>query len=178
MAAPDHPDADQHQQLLATLERVNAACDFISRAAWDACIWGKYDVQKLVYSQVREQFGLSANLPIRTICKVTDAYKLDRKALRTFKPRGAIAYDHQIVSYRLRDMTVSIQVLGGRIRVPFTCGERARALLATQHGESDLIYRNSRFYLFAPCDVEEPAPADAEEFRGIDAVYIPGSHTA
>ncbi len=162
------PDADQYRQLFAVLERVNAACDFISRAAWDAKAFGKYPLQKLVYADARKAFGLSANLTIRAICKVADAYKLDKKRQRTFKPHGAIAYDYQIVSYRLRDMTVSLQVLDGRIRLPFTCGARARELMATQHGESDLIYRDGRFYLFAPCDVEEPTPADAGEFLGID----------
>jgi len=162
------PSADQHRQLVAVLERVNAACDFISRTAWDTKTFGKYPLQKLSYTDTRKAFGLSANLTIRAICKVADAYKLDKKRQRTFRPHGAIAYDYQIVSYRLRDMTVSIQVLDGRIRLPFTCGERARELMATQHGESDLIYRDGKFYLFAPCDVEEPTPADAGEFLGID----------
>jgi len=162
------PDPEQHRRLLATLERANAACDFISRAAWEARCFSKYDLQKLAYKDVRERFGLSANLTIRAICKVSDAYRLDRKKLRTFAPRGALAFDYQIVSYRVRDMTVSIQTLDGRIRLPFTCGDRAKTLLATQHGESDLICRDGRFYLFAPCDVEEPTPKDTGEFLGID----------
>jgi IS605 OrfB family transposase len=162
------PDADQHRQLLVTLERANAAANFISRAAWEARTFPKYNLQKIVYTQVRHEFGLSANMTIRVICKVSDAYRLDRNRLRTFSPHGAIAYDEQIVAYRMRDITVSIQVLGGRIRLPFTCGDRARALLATQHGESDLIYRDGRFYLFAPCDVEEPTADDAQEFLGVD----------
>lgn len=162
------PDPDQHRRLLETLERANAACDFISRAAWEARLFSKYDLQKQVYRDVRLHFGLSANLTIRAICKVSDAYRPDRKRLRTFSPRGAVAFDYQIVSYRIKDMTVSIQTLDGRIRLPFTCGDRARELLATQHGESDLIYRGGRFYLFAPCDVEEPTPEDSGEFLGID----------
>lgn len=162
------PDAAQHGQLLAALERVNQACNSISRTAWGTKTFGKYSLQKLVYADTRSAYGLSANLTIRAISKVADAYKLDDKRPRMFKPHGAIAYDYQIVSYRLKDMTVSLQVLGGRIRLPFTCGDRARALLATQHGESDLIYRDGRFYLFAPCDVEEPTPDDAGEFLGID----------
>ena len=162
------PDAVQQRQLLATLERANAAADFISKAAWAAQCFAKYDLQKLVYGDVRRLFGLSANMAIRAVCKVSDAYKLDRKRMRTFSPHGAIAYDEQIVAYRMRDTTVSLQVLGSRIRLPFTCGDRARELLGTQHGESDLIYRNGKFYLFAPCDVEEPTPADATEFLGVD----------
>src|SRR5450759_5195761 len=99
------PDAEQHAQLVAVVERVNAACDFISRAAWEHQTWGKFALQKIVYYDVRERFGLSAQLTVHAIGKVTDAYKLDKKRLRTFTPHGAITYDYQIVSYRLKDMT-------------------------------------------------------------------------
>ncbi|MBC8077348.1 MAG: transposase, partial [Chloroflexales bacterium] len=87
------PTAEPAAALRSTLERANAACDHISRVAWDTQTFGKFALQKLCYADVRAQFGLSAQLTVRALAKVGDAYKLDKKTLRMFRPLAAIAYD-------------------------------------------------------------------------------------
>lgn len=71
------PSEAQAESLKRTLEQANAACDYISGVAWDTRTFGKFQLQKLVYGEVRQRFGLGAQLTIRCIAKVTDAYKLD-----------------------------------------------------------------------------------------------------
>lgn len=154
--------------LLSTLEAANAACDYISRIAWDTQTFGKFALQKICYDAVRDTFGLAAQMTIRMLAKVDAAYKLDKKVMRTFKPHGAIAYDDRILSFALKDSSVSIWTLDKRQSIPFVCGERQRALLQTQHGETDLAYINSEWYLLAVCDVEEPELIDVEGVLGID----------
>jgi hypothetical protein len=85
-------------------------------------------------------FGLSAQAIVRFISKVADAYKGDRRASRTFRPKGSIAYDDRILRWNLATSSMSIWRLNGRQSIPFVCGERQRALLATRHGETDLAY--------------------------------------
>jgi IS605 OrfB family transposase len=120
------------------------------------------------YRAVREQFGLSAQVAVRTIAKVADAYKLDRKTKRTFKTTGSIAYDDRILSWRLHDQTVSIWTVNGRLRIPFVCGERQLELLQTRQGESDLVLYKGMFFLSATCEIDEPKPVDVEGTLGID----------
>lgn len=162
------PTPDQADALKRTLETANAACDYISHVAWDARTFGQFPIHRLTYGAVREQFGLSAQLTVRCIAKVADAYKLDCTSRRSFQPHGAVPYDDRILSYNLKGSEVSIWTLDGRQAIPFVCGKRQRELLATQRGETDLAFVRGKWYLFVACDVETPEPIDTEGFLGVD----------
>jgi putative transposase len=156
------PTPEQSDVLGSTLEQANAACQFVSNTAWETKTFRQYDLHHKCYQAVREQFGLSAQVAVRAIAKVADAYKLDRKAKRTIRSTGSIAYDDRILSWRLHDRTVSIWTVCGRLRIPFVCGERQLELLQTRQGESDLGLHKGMFFLSATCEVDEPKPIDVE----------------
>ena len=162
------PRPEQTAALWQTLEQANAACQFISSTAWETHTFRQYDLHHKCYRAVREQFGLSAQLTVRAIAKVADAYKLDRKAKRTFKPAGSIAYDDRILSWRIQNQTVSIWTVNGRLHIPFICGEKQLELLQTRQGESDLGFYKGLFFLSATCEVDEPQPVDVEGALGVD----------
>lgn len=162
------PTPVQADALRRTLETANAACNYMSQVAWETRTFGKFGLQKLCYEQVREQFGLAAQVTIRALAKVGDAYKLDQKVQRTFRPHTAIAYDDRILSFALPDSSVSIWTLDGRQAIPFVCGERQRALLAARKGETDLAYVGENWYLFATCEIDTPEPVDVDDVIGID----------
>ena len=159
---------EQRDLLLQTLERANSACNRVSEVAWETHTFGKYPLQAQLYGELRATFALSAQLAIRVIGKVADAYKLDRKRPRTFHLRGAIPYDERILNWRQATRTVSIWTLAGRIVVPYVTSEHHHRLLQSQQGESDLVYRKGEFYLLAACTVQEPQPAAVEAFLGVD----------
>jgi IS605 OrfB family transposase len=161
------PTADQHIALRETLGRANAACNWISEQAWGKQVFGRVPVHHLTYYAVRET-GLGAQMAVRCIGKVADAYKLDRKRQRRFKPHGAVAFDDRILNWRLDTSEVSIWTLGGRIRAAFTAGASHRELLRFQQGESDLVYRSGTFYLYTTCDLPDAALIDPEGFLGAD----------
>lgn len=162
------PTPEQHQALLETLERANAACNVISDVAWEEKKFSQYGLHKVVYYDIREQFDLSAQVTVRCISKVVQAYRLDKKTKRTFTPHGAIAYDDRILSWYPDTQSVSIWTLNGREHIPFQAGERQLELLQTQQGESDLGYIDGEFYLFATCEIETPEPIDVEGVLGVD----------
>ena len=162
------PTPAQADALRRTLETANAACDAISRSAWETRTFRQFAIHRLCYANTRDAFGLAAQLTVRCIAKVADAYKLDHKTQRTFAPLGAVSYDERILRYTLDESRVSIWTLDGRQAIPFVCGERQRALLATQHGESDLAYVDGEWYLYAACEVEAPDPIDVDGVLGID----------
>ena len=119
---------------------------------------------------LKEAFNLSAQIVVRAIAKVADAYKLDKKAQRTFRKHGAIAYDDRILRYCTDNgaAQVSIWTTQGRQTIPFVCGEHQRKLLTCRKGESDLTYRNGAFYLQVTCDIAEPKTAPVADFVGVD----------
>ena len=162
------PTAEQSKHLRDTMRRVNEACNYISGVAWKSKVFGQYSLHKLVYRDVRNKFELSAQLTVRAIAKVADAYKLDKQSKRTFKPFGAITFDDRILSWKIDASIVSINTLGSRLKIPFVCGEKQRELLKTRQGESDLILFRDNFYLSATCNVEEPITSEGDEVLGID----------
>src|ERR687886_438682 len=102
------PSPEQADALRRTLEAANAACDYISQVAWESKTFRQFAIHKLTYQAVRETFHLAAQLAVRCIAKVADAYKLSRKTQRTFQPLGAVPYDDRILSYNLKSSEVSI----------------------------------------------------------------------
>ena len=160
------PDERQAKRLLATLEKANEAANAISLTAWDNRTFQKFKLQSLVYFPTKETFELTAQMVIRLIAKVSDAYKLDKNRQRVFRKHGSIAYDDRILSYKADK--VSIWTLKGREQIPFVCGEKQQALLKFRKGESDLVYREGKWYLFVTVDVVEPAPNEPDDFLGVD----------
>jgi IS605 OrfB family transposase len=162
------PTSDQADALRRMLETTNAACNSISDMAWQTHVFGKFALQKLCYQDVRKAFGLSAQVVIRALAKVGDAYKLDTRTKRVFRPLASIAYDDRILSWNLCAPAVSIWTLDGRLSIPFIAGERQMQLLQTRMGETDLVYHRGNWYLLATCEIQEPDPQDSDDVLGID----------
>jgi putative transposase len=115
------PTPQQAALLKHALEQANAACDFISQTTWQTQTFRQFPLHRLTYQAVRQTFGLAAQLTVRCIVKVADAYKLDRHRLRTFARLGALAYDDRILSYTHQNTAVSIWTFAGRQDIRFVC---------------------------------------------------------
>jgi len=162
------PTPEQAELLRQTLETANAACDYLSRRAWQSQTFKQFALHKLSYAETRHRFPLTAQTVVRCISKVADAYQLDTAHRRKFTPQGGIAYDNRILNWRMTDSTVCIWCVGGRQVMPFVAGPRQLALLARQQGESDLVVVDGVWFLFATCDVEEAIPGDVDNVLGVD----------
>ncbi|HEX8843777.1 MAG TPA: transposase [Pyrinomonadaceae bacterium] len=160
------PTKEQAFALRSTLIVANQACNWISQRAWETQSFRQYHLHKLSYRMARATFDLSAQMVVRCIAKVTDAYKLDKKRARTFRKYGAISYDERIISFKAD--SVSLWTAGGRCAIPFVCGEYQRKLLPNRRGEVDLIYRKGEFYLNAVCELDEPEVHPAPDILGVD----------
>lgn len=159
---------ESYDALSQTLHTANACCDWISTQAWKSETFGQFALHKLTYAKARAKFELSAQVVVRCIGKVCDAYKLDKERRRTFWPDGAIAFDDRILTWNLDSLVVSIWTIRGRLRIAFQAGARQIELLKSRQGESDLILHKRAFYLASSCNVDVPDPTDVEGFLGVD----------
>lgn len=161
------PTPEQSAALQETMERFNAACDAIAEVAFRERTANKIRLQKLVYYDIREQFGLPAQMAVRAISKVAEAYKRDRSKKPAFRPHGAIVYDQRVLSWKGVDR-VSILTLQGRQLIPVVFGGYQAARLKCIRGQVDLIYRDGTFYLAVVVDVPEPPTDEPGDWLGVD----------
>jgi putative transposase len=147
-------DGLQSQALYNTLVEANRACDYIAQVAWEHKCFSQIPLHKLCYHDVRSKFNLAAQIVIRCIAKVVQAYLLDKKVQRKFRPDGSIAFDARNLTIRAEKRYVTIWTQLGRIKIPFTAGQRQLAQLTDKVGECDLIHRKNQWYLH--CSVETP----------------------
>lgn len=160
-------DGDGKRVLLDTMEAFNNACNEIATTCYTEHSASKFSIQKLVYHQVREKFGLSAQLAIRAIAKTCEAYKLNKKVQPKFKKRGCITYDERILSFK--GLTkVSLTTLEGRKTFDIIIGDYFKGRADRIKGQVDLLYRDGEFYLFATCEQPEDTPINPENIIGVD----------
>lgn len=166
------PEPEQHAALLRRLETFNAACNDIAGTAFEHRMANKIELQKLVYYDIRERFGLSAQMCIRAIAKVAEAYKRDREKRPALRAHGAMTYDERIFSFPRIDRA-SLLTLDGRVEVPFRFGAYQEARLDRIRGQADLLYRKGTFYLACTVDAPEPTPDETSEYLGVDLGVLP-----
>jgi IS605 OrfB family transposase len=159
------PTKEQEHSLINTIKEANKACNKISEIAWDKKEFKQFNLQKVTYHIIKDSFNLSAQNVIRCIKKVSDAYALDKKVKREFRPLGSIAYDSRILTYKPNDI-VSIWTVDGRQKIPFICHNPK--YIPYIKGESDLVFKKGKFYLFQTIEVPEEKIKDIEDFIGCD----------
>jgi len=162
-----HPTEDQHQKLLRTMERFNEACNYVSEFAWRNRVFGKIELQKNLYYDVRERFELSAQMVVRVLGKVSESYLADRSSYHEFKPHGAIIYDQRILTIKTID-TCSILTLEGRELMKMSYGRYQPLDLKRVRGQADLVLIKNQFYLLIVVDVPEDPRIEPDEIIGVD----------
>jgi len=91
-------------------------------------------MQSLIYYDVRDRFGLSAQLAIHAIRRVSGnrkTAKKDGKPVKNFAPTS-VTYDPRIFSFREKDWTVSLTTTSGRERFKLAIGNYQIGLLKGQ----------------------------------------------
>lgn len=158
------PTQEQFAFLKKTLIEANTACNEISDIAFTKKLYNQYKLHHETYHKIKNSFNLSAQMVVKCISKVCDAYKLDRKVKREFRALGAITYDARILSYVKEG--ISMWTVGGRIKVPFVCHNQK--YIPYIKGEADLVFKKGKFYLFQTVEVPEEDIKNIEEFIGVD----------
>ncbi|HKQ79575.1 MAG TPA: zinc ribbon domain-containing protein [Blastocatellia bacterium] len=116
------PDRKQADQLKSTMERFNRACSWLAERAFEIKTANKISLQQRFYYELRQEFGLSAQMASICIRHVGGTYSRDKSVLPTFRSNAAMPYDSRILSFKSVDQ-VSILTLEGRIIVPLVMGK-------------------------------------------------------
>jgi len=165
------PSPKQHAALLDTMHRFNAACTYIATMAYEQRLASKFKLQRLLYYDVRSRFGLSAQLAIRAIAKVVEAYKRDKSKPVAFRPDGAVIYDERIMGFKGL-AAVSLATLQGREVILMQMGDYQRVQFHRAKGQADLVLVNGQFFLLVTIDTPEEPPMVPERFLGVDLGII------
>lgn len=160
------PSDEQAIMLKKTFSVFNEACNTISQIAWERRVFNQFSLHKEVYHPIKGTYSLPSQLVIRSISKVADAYKLDRKKQRRFREFGAITYDSRVLSYNTQRGICSISLIDGREKMTYTCYRPQ--LMKFAKGEADLVLVKGKFYLYQTIDIPDEEEETAEDFLGVD----------
>jgi putative transposase len=190
------PTQEQAAALGATLLACNETASWSSGMHAER-VRRKHEAQKRFYTEVKQRFGLSAQPAIRVIGKVADAYTTLKanleagnygppgSAKRTkvaatpigFRTEAAQPFDARCLSWQIpevvggREATVSIWTTACRLKgVRVLAAPHDLVLLRTRPiGETDLIRRDGKWYLYATVEAPETPRTDpVNGFLGVD----------
>jgi IS605 OrfB family transposase len=161
------PTPKQHTALLATMRAFNAAASYAAQIGFSDRVFSQQSIHKRCYRELRERFGLSAQMAVRAIGKAVECFKRDRKTCPVFKDTGAMVYDERLLGWK-GPAHVSLLTLQGREIVAMVYGAYQAGHMPRLKGQVDLIYREGTFYLLATIDLPEDPPIETTRFLGVD----------
>lgn len=163
---------EQEVTLLETLNRFASACNDVLQVSLDNKTTNKVKLQHLCYYEIKERYGLHANLVIRAIARVAEASK---KKQKQSKPRKfkltSMSLDARTFSFIEKREEVSIATINGRLKLKLDIGNFQRGLLAGQKPTAATLCYNRRtkeFYIHIVVNREVPFPPKGGDVIGID----------
>jgi putative transposase len=162
---------EQSFKFEALLEAFAAGCNLANEQVKPS-VTSRTTIQNLVYAQLRERFGLSANQAVRVCARVganRKTAKLKGKPVKVFKPTSA-DYDARIFAFREKDWTVSLRLLDGREHIKLDAGAYQRGKLKGRKPTSAQLckHRDGLYYIHIQLSDEAPEPIKPDKVSGVD----------
>ncbi|WP_306279723.1 RNA-guided endonuclease InsQ/TnpB family protein, partial [Streptomyces malaysiensis] len=185
------PDAVQAPAFERTLPAINEAANWVSAVSFEYFkLKGSVrELRKLCYGELKAR-GFGAQAAQHIIKRVADAYTTLRASIMAgslgaehskrrrkaeskpvvFRPHAAHTFDDRCLSWNYDTKTMSIWTLDGRIKnVRFACSPEALKQLAEyRQGESDLVFRDGKWFLIATCEIPVAPRFEPKGFIGVD----------
>lgn len=172
---------EECQHMADTMHAFAQACQHIEDTL-PKNVRNKDRLQTMVYRDVRERFGLRANLAIRAIARVSANRKAAAKTGKTVKAFAptSIDYDQRIFSFWEHDWTVSLTLLQGRERFRMQLGEYQRRRLQGQAPTCAQLcrHRSGTYVLHIQIKGPAPTPQISLDVLGVDLGRIDIAHTS
>lgn len=158
---------EHHKMLLCTMEHFNAACNYVSKFAFDNQVNSQFRLQHLMYYYIRKHYKLSAQMAVRVIDKVAGLHRISRHRFYNFKPHSTIIYDSRMLSFKGIN-EISVLTLSGRQIIPIKIGEYQRVRMNYIIKQTNVILRKNIFYLAVVIDTPEPIADNPISTLGVD----------
>ena len=168
--------SEQRESLLRTGEAYRDACNNISQYVFDSCTENIYALNKALYHELRERFGLKAQMAQSALKTVISKYRTvcsnghERASVRFKTPRYDLVWnrDWSIVGEK-----VSVNTIDGRIKLPYVREGMEKYLNRStcRYGTATLVLRDDgKCFLHIPVtyEVEVPDTSDIVNVVGID----------
>lgn len=152
----------------------NTAATYASRIAWTQRVFGKLELHRLLYRDLRTRFPeLGAQAAVRAIARVSDAYanrRSSKKRAHVFRPHAAVPLDARMITFSRDARIASIWTPTGRVHVPYTGREQdLKAGETLPLGECDLIHRHGLWLLHIAVTLPRPDVTEpVNGFLGVD----------
>jgi putative transposase len=162
-----NPTQVQAEEIEDTLKAFADARSWINKSV-DPMLKNSVVIHHRSYKEIRERFGLSANLAVRAINRVAGNRKTaikNHSEVKDFKPTS-IDYDARIFAFREKDETVSLTLLRSRQRIKLVLGDRHRDQLRCF--KPTLSKKKSEYYINIQVKSEAPEPVKADKILGVD----------
>lgn len=146
-----------------TLKRFAGACNYAAEVGTRERIKNAQRLQRLVYHDLRERFGLSANQACQVCVRVAASLKSGKRKY-AFRPTS-ISLDARLFSLIEADWSVSLR-LGRRVRLPLRIGNYQKGLLTGQNPKYAVLKRRRNGTYYLNIALEKPAKAPNQNPRG------------
>jgi IS605 OrfB family transposase len=165
------PTTDQGTKIDALLGAFADGCNLANQTVKPS-VTSKTTIQGLVYQTLPEQFGLSANQAVRVCARVganRKTAKAKGKPVKAFLPTSA-DYDARIFSFREKDWTVSLTLLGCRERIKLAIGNYQQGKLKGRTPTSAQLckHQDGQYYIHIQLNDEAPEPIHCDKVIGVD----------
>ena len=166
-----NPTCEQIAKISATLKAFADACNYANEKV-KPTITSFSSIQNLVYEDLRQQFGLAANLAVRACARVganRKTAKLKGKPVKAFKPTSA-DYDARIFDFREKDWTVSLTLIDGREHIKLVTGNYQKGKLTGRKPTSAQLckHQDGQYYIHIQVKDEAPQPIKSDKVIGVD----------
>ncbi len=154
-----------------TLQVFANACEYINGKIPEH-LTNELGIQSLIYHDVRALFGLSSQLTIHAVRRVSGNRKTARlkgDVVKKFVPTS-VTYDARTFTFREQDWIVSLTLLGGRERFKMHIGDYQRDLLKGKNPKTATLSKrkDGSYYINIQLESEAPVPAQTKKVLGVD----------
>lgn len=161
----------QVEKLDAVLRAFAACCKYVNDNTHPK-LTNQIALQSLIYKEARDYSGLSAQMTIHAIRRVTanrKTAKQQNRPVKGFAPTSA-TYDSRTFTFRETDWTVTLTMLKGREKFPLHIGNYQRHLLTQRNPKSAVLVKrkDSTYYLQIQLESEPPKPERTNRVLGVD----------
>ena len=162
------PTAEQIGLLEQAMRRFNEACNWLAGKAFERQLANRYALHKLYYYDLREQFGLPAQMACLVCAQVAGNYKRDKSKQVSFRPLASVPYDRHLL--RFWDLTtVSLATLTGRVKMPMVMGDYQADQFGNVKLFAELVRRkDGKWFFMATVETDDLLPLERDDFLGVD----------